>query len=253
MSVVTEEILDGLRVRVYPTRDEMGRAAARDVADRMRGLLASQGRVRMVFASAPSQNELLDHLVRAEGLDWSRVTAFHMDEYIGLEPDAPQSFGRFLRDRLFDLVHPGRVHLIDSTRPAGEECERYAALLAEAPVDIVCLGIGENGHIAFNDPEVADFEDPLPVKVVELDERSRQQQVNDGCFDTLDSVPRHAITLTIPMLLSGRALFCVVPGPTKREAVRATLRGPVSPECPASVLRRHPDCTLYLDADSYEA
>jgi glucosamine-6-phosphate deaminase len=248
--IVTEQI-DRLAVRVYRDRQAMGEAAGTAVAARLRTILAEQEGARLVFAAAPSQNEFLDTLVDSDAIDWSRVTVFQMDEYLGLPRDAPESFGRFLRDRLFDRVQPGIVHLIDSSNDAAAECERYARLLDASPIDIVCLGIGENGHLAFNDPPVADFHDPARVKVVALDLASRQQQVNDGCFPALDAVPTHALTLTIPALMSGARLSCVVPGQAKAEAVRSALHGPVSPDCPASILRRHADCTLYLDADSY--
>jgi glucosamine-6-phosphate deaminase len=230
----------------------MGAAAGADVANMLRAVLANKRAVRMIFAAAPSQNETLQTLAAADGIEWSRVTAFHMDEYIGLAPDAPQRFGRYLSDHLFDLVRPGRVHLIDSARPAEEECRRYAQLLQEASIDIVCLGIGENGHIAFNDPPVADFDDKAWIKPVELDEACRQQQVNDGCFASLEKVPTHALTLTIPALMSGRYLYCSVPGPTKRQAVTRTLSSPITTDCPSTVLRRHPNCTLYADSGSYE-
>jgi glucosamine-6-phosphate deaminase len=226
----------------------MGQAAAADVAQALRDALRTKDIARVVFASAPSQNDMINALATAADIDWSRVTALHMDEYVGLPPGAPESFGTYLTQRLFDRVRPGRVELIDGN--GDDEARRYAELLAEAPIDIVCMGIGENGHIAFNDPEVADFADPLSVKMVELDERSRVQQVNDGCFPGISAVPTHAITLTIPALTSGRRLFCVVPGATKRDAVREALEGPITEACPASVLRRHPDCRLYLDADS---
>lgn len=243
---------DKLETRVFANRADMGRAAANDAADWIRELLGRQKRVRIVFAAAPSQNEFLAGLVAAEGIDWSRIDAFHMDEYIGLPPEAPQRFSRFLRDRLFDVVNPGSVHLVEGNNGAEEECARYGGLLAEAPIDIVCMGIGENGHIAFNDPPVADFADPHIVKPVELDEECRTQQVNDGCFATFDDVPTHALTLTVPTLMSGRKLFCMVPGPTKRKAVRQTLQGPIGTACPASILRTHPDCVLYVDTDSCE-
>lgn len=248
---VTEETVDQLAVRVYATRQAMGDAAAMDVAAQMRDVLARKADLRMIFAAAPSQNEFLAALGQAEGIDWSRVTAFQMDDYLGLPPDAPQRFSRYLADHLFDHVHPGNVQMIDGTNPAEIERTRYAGLINDAPIDIVCLGIGENGHIAFNDPPVADFHDPETVKVVTLDAASRHQQVHDGCFAQLDDVPTEALTLTIPALLSGEALFCVVPGPTKRAAVRATLRGPITTACPASILRQHPACTLYLDEASY--
>jgi glucosamine-6-phosphate deaminase len=244
-------IVDRLRVNIYPDRRALGRASGGDVAEAIRTLQPSKSNLRMIFAAAPSQNELLATLAAAPGIDWSRVTAFHMDEYIGLSEDAPQRFGRFLRESLFDKVRPGKVHLIDSGNDIREEARRYGALLREAPIDIVCLGIGENGHIAFNDPPVADFNDPEIIKPVELDDACRQQQVNDGCFATFESVPTHALTLTIPTLLSGAHLFCSVPGATKRQAVQRTLNGPISTECPSTILRQHPDCTLYVDRDSY--
>jgi glucosamine-6-phosphate deaminase len=245
--------VDELEVRVYADRAALGVAAAAEVAAAMRAALAAQGRVRMAFAAAPSQEEFLAALIASPGLDWSRVTAFQLDEYVGLPEEAPQRFGQFLRTRLFDRVRPGEVHLIGATERADDataECRRYAALIDVAPLDVVCLGIGENGHLAFNDPPVADFRDPEVVKLVELDDACRRQQVNDGCFPTIGQVPTHAITLTIPTLLSGRRLVCVVPGPTKREAVRRTLTGPVATSCPASILRTHPACTLYLDVES---
>jgi glucosamine-6-phosphate deaminase len=242
--------VDKLCVNVYQDRKELGSAAGQAVGEKLLELLGKQQHVRMIFAAAPSQNEFLQILSQFEGIDWSRVTVFHMDEYIGLSPTAPQSFGRFLSDRLFDDVKPGTVHLIDSTNSIEAECRRYADLLQEAPIDIVCLGIGENGHIAFNDPPVADFHDSLLVKSVALDITARQQQVHDGCFETLDQVPEHAITLTIPALLSGKSLFCMVPGTTKRDAVQKTLNDPISTACPATILREHADCVLYLDPDS---
>ena len=207
--------------------------------------------IRMVFAAAPSQNEFLQALVAAEGMDWSRVTAFHMDEYIGLTSASPQRFSQFLQERLFERVRPGKVHLIDCSSTVDEECARYGKLLSEAPIDIICLGIGENGHIAFNDPPVADFNDEFIIKAVELDAACRQQQVNDGCFPDVPSVPTHALTLTISALMSGKHLFCIVPGPTKREAVSRTLHDPITTACPATILRTHPDCTMYVDHDSY--
>jgi glucosamine-6-phosphate deaminase len=250
---LTSRTVDKLRVRVYGDRAAMGRAAGTDAAAKLRDLLSRQSRVRMIFAAAPSQNETLATLAAASGIDWSRVTAFHMDEYIGLPDSAPQRFGRYLREHIFDLVKPGQVHFINSTADRVAECLRYASLLKEAPIDMVCLGIGENGHIAFNDPPVADFNDPALIKVVELDDACRQQQVNDGCFPKFDAVPTHALTLTIPALMSGRQLFCSVPGPTKRAAVERTLNGPISTQCPSTILRTHADCTLYVDRQSCPA
>ncbi|GAA4838979.1 glucosamine-6-phosphate deaminase [Paenibacillus vulneris] len=245
------QTVDRLQVHVYENREQLGKAAGSDVAAKMKELLGSKSSIRMIFAAAPSQNEFLQTLKQADGIDWSRVTVFHMDEYIGLAPEAPQRFSAFLRERLFDDVKPGNVHLINCSGDINEECQRYAGLLGDAPIDIVCLGIGENGHIAFNDPPVADFNDPALVKSVELDLPCRQQQVNDGCFASLQDVPTHALTLTIPALFSGAHLYCMVPGVTKTAAVQRTLRGSISTECPSTILRRHSDCTLYLDKDAY--
>jgi glucosamine-6-phosphate deaminase len=247
---VREFRVDRQVVLVYRSRAEMGRAAAHDIADALRRRLRDQPGVRMVFAAAPSQDAMLASLAQSAGIDWARVTALHMDEYAGLDETAPQRFGNYLKDRLFDHVRPGRVELISPNGDAALEAERYARVLAAGPIDIVCAGIGENGHIAFNDPGIADFADAKLVKVVALDERSRQQQVNDQCFTRLADVPSHAITMTVPALLSAGEVFCVVPGASKAAAVRQALYGPVAASCPASVLRRHERCTLYLDADS---
>ncbi|WP_211746612.1 glucosamine-6-phosphate deaminase [Paenibacillus sp. Marseille-Q4541] len=242
-----------LKVQVYADRKQMGQDAAALVADQMRNLLQEQERIRMIFAAAPSQNEFLDALGKAEEIDWSRVDAFHMDEYVGLPESASQRFGHFLKRGLFDRVQPGSVHYINPSHKAEEECTRYTELLTASPVDIVCMGIGENGHIAFNDPPVADFTDPFWMKRVELDEACREQQVNDGCFSHLSEVPTHALTLTIPALLSGKHIYCMVPGPLKRAAVTATLTGPINTSCPASILRTHQGAILFLDEESYDA
>lgn len=240
---------DSLNYFVFENREEMGKAAAIDTAEQIVGLQENQDEIRMVFAAAPSQNEFLYHLVQDQRIKWEKITAFHMDEYLGLDEGAPQLFQNFLKERLFDLVPFKQVHLINSSNV--DECERYAELLKEKPVDIVCLGIGENGHLAFNDPPVADFNDSETIKKVKLDQACRQQQVNDGCFDSLSMVPEYALTLTIPALMSARAMYCVVPGSTKRNAVNETLNGPISTACPASILRKHPNASLYLDEDSY--
>ncbi len=243
--------IDRLNVEVYKSRKAMGARAAAAVAERLMSLLSSGRKVRMIFAAAPSQNELLDELASTPGIDWSKVTAFHMDEYVGIKAGAPQSFGVFLKDRIFGKVKFEKVHYISSNPDhVDRECERYSRLLAGAPIDIVCLGIGENGHIAFNDPEVADFNDPKGVRVVDLDQKSRQQQVNDGCFSSIDEVPRQAITLTIPTLISSTYMYAVVPGKTKADAVHRTIKGEITTACPATILRRHDNAMLFLDADS---
>lgn len=240
-----------LNVNVFPTRLEMGLAAGRDVEARVTGLLKVKEEVRMVFAAAPSQNEMLDYLAGSELIDWSRVTAFHMDEYLGLSGGADQLFSLYLSRRLFSKVTMKNVYLINGNTDTEEETERYSVLLTEAPIDVICLGIGENGHIAFNDPPVADFNDKRVVKKVRLDKSCRMQQVNEGCFTTLAEVPEKALTLTIPVIFNASHLFCVVPGKSKREAVNNTLNGPVTTACPASVLQKHPDCSFYFDRDSF--
>jgi glucosamine-6-phosphate deaminase len=233
-------------VYVGATRGEMGREAASDIADELRRRLARQEDVRMIFAAAPSQAEMLEALGEQSGVDWGHVTAFHMDEYLGLREDAPQRFGLWLRRAIFDSLPFAAVHLIEPGEDAEAAAAKYALKLAEAPIDIVCLGIGVNGHLAFNDPP-ADLHDPVDVKVVHLDAACRRQQVDDGCFASIDEVPERALTLTIPRLLAADRLYCCVPGAMKREAVRRALQEPIGPACPATALRLHPHCTLYLD------
>ncbi len=243
--------LDQLKVEVFANRIELGKAAGQRVSQKMREMLGHAQEISMVFAAAPSQNEFLEELSKARGIDWKRVTAFHLDEYLGLPDTAPQSFGRFLRERLFEKVRPGTIHYLNGMAEKPEaECERYAFLLKGRSLDIACIGIGENGHLAFNDPPVADFNDPKLVKVVGLDQASRQQQVHDGCFESLEKVPKSAITLTIPAIFASQFIFCMVPAPSKAEAVRRTLEGPITTDCPASILRKHEKTTLFLDRDS---
>lgn len=242
---------DKLKVLVFSSRDEMGKKAASDIADTINMLLKSKPVINIIFAAAPSQQECLCHLVQDKSIDWTRINAFHMDEYIGLPKDASQSFGNFLKDHIFAKVPFRQVNYINGSNPDyNQECIRYTSLLEENPVDIVCLGIGENGHIAFNDPPVADFNDPDVIKVVELDLVCRQQQVNDKCFDELQQVPKHAFTLTIPTLLKAEYLFCVVPATNKAEAVYRTLTEEISEKCPATVLRTKDNVILYLDNES---
>jgi len=249
VSSSAEVLTSGLVVIVEPGRAAMGERAAADVAEEVRARLTRQDRVRIVFAAAPSQSEMLAALRIVPGIDWTRVVAFHMDEYIGLDRAAPQRFGRWLKEALFDELPFGEVHLLDPGEDPAAAARAYAALLDEAPIDIVCLGIGANGHLAFNDPP-ADLDDPEDVRVVTLDRACRQQQVDDGCFDRFDAVPARALTLTVPRLLRADTLCCVVPGASKREAVTRALHGPIDGSCPASALRRHPHCTLYLEPES---
>lgn len=242
---------DRLQVNVYENRSEMGKAAAADISAAIRRVLEKKDVCNMIFAAAPSQNEVLAAIVGDTSIDFTRINAFHMDEYIGLPSDAPQGFGNFLRRALFDHAPWGSVNYINGNAgDIGAECDRYTALLKEYPTDIVVLGIGENGHVAFNDPPVADFSDPVLIKPVPLDPICRQQQVNDGCFASLDQVPTHALTLTVPALMAGKELYCVVPAPTKANAVEATVKGQVGTHCPATAMRSHPSAILYLEPDS---
>ena len=216
-----------------------------------RCFLLKKDTINVIFAAAPSQNDVLKSLVEDKDIEWNRINAFHMDEYIGLDKSAPQGFGNFLRAHIFDRVPFKSVNCIDcSAKDPEAEAKRYAKILEENPTDVVVLGIGENGHIAFNDPPVADFNDKVLVKTVKLDEICRMQQVNDGCFAKIEDVPTHALTLTVPALVKAPHLFCIVPAPTKAWAVKETLTGAIDEHCPASVLRLQDDANLYLDLDS---
>lgn len=228
----------------------MGESAATDVAAKVTTLLKVQPEVNIIFAAAPSQNEFLSAFINKD-IEWNSINAFHMDEYIGLHPDAHQAFGNFLKDRIFSKLPFKSINYINgNTEDIENECNRYQNLLTQYSPDIVCLGIGENGHLAFNDPPVADFNDDKLVKQVELDETCRRQQVNDGCFKTIDEVPTHALTLTIPALMSAGYLSVVVPGPAKAQAVYNTLHQPIEELYPSTILRRHTNAVLYLDKDS---
>ena len=242
---------DELLVKIFETRQEMGKVAALDIKAKIKELLSQKAEINMIFAAAPSQNDVLKSLAEDKEIEWNRVNAYHMDEYIGLSKDAPQGFGNFLKDHIFGLAPFKSINYIDCTATDPEkEAERYGKLLLENPTDIVIMGIGENGHIAFNDPPVADFNDKKVVKPVKLDEICRNQQVNDGCFKSINEVPTHALTLTVPTLMKAPYLFCIVPAPTKANAVYATLNGEIGEVCPATALRLHKDSILYLDGDS---
>ena len=251
MAQIKEILKDKLKVKIFDTRDEMGKAAGSAAAEKIKEIIAQKGVVNMIFAAAPSQNETLVALIEADGIDWGKVNAFHMDEYIGLSSDAPQGFGNFLKDRIFSKLPFKSVNYIYAEGESAEEtCERYTKLIKENPIDIVCLGIGENGHIAFNDPWVADFDDREIIKKVALDEVCRQQQVNDGCFEKIDDVPKYALTLTVPTLFNANYLFCTVPAKTKADAVFKTVNNEINEELPATIMRNHDNAIMYCDADS---
>ena len=241
-----------LLVKACETRAEMGECAALDIRAKIKELLAKKPEINMIFAAAPSQNDVLSSLLAFDDIEWGRINAYHMDEYIGLRgEDLAASFGTYLKEHIFGKAPFKSINLINATATDPEtECKRYSEILNANPTDIVVMGIGENGHIAFNDPPVADFSDKYVVKPVELDEICRNQQVNDGCFPTIDRVPKMAITLTCPTLFRADNLFCIVPAPTKANAVYHTLNDEISEACPATVLRRHDNATLYLDSDS---
>lgn len=242
---------DNLLVKIADTRAEMGATAGQDIAEKIRELQAKKEELNIIFAAAPSQNETLATLLAADGIDWSRINAFHMDEYVGLPDGDARRFGNFLKEAIFGKKPFKSVNYINgNAADIDVECQRYTDLLAAHPIDLVCLGIGENGHIAFNDPPVADFNDPYVIKRVKLDEICRQQQVNDGCFATLDEVPKYALTLTVPTLFKADYLFCSVPAPTKANAVKAMLNDAINEACPATILRRHDNAVLYCDNDS---
>jgi glucosamine-6-phosphate deaminase len=253
MQEMKEMKVDKLIVKIYETRQQMGEQGAYEVSKKLKTLLAKQSFVNIIFAAAPSQNEFLAALSQQKGIDWERVNAFHMDEYIGLDNNDPERFGNFLRERIFAQVPFHEVHYLDGNANDIEaECRRYTDLLRRYPADIVCMGIGENAHVAFNDPNVADFNDPQMVKVVELEEASRQQQVHDDCFEKIDEVPNAAITLTVPSLMRAPYIFCFVPGSNKARAVYHTLNGKITENYPSTILRKHLHAILYLDKYSSE-
>lgn len=233
-------------VRVFETAEAMGAAAAGEIAAALRQRLLEQPLVRVIFAAAPSQSAMLSALRLEPAIDWPRVEAFHMDEYLGLSEDAPQRFGNWLVREFLGHVPLGRINLMQPQGNVTEACRSYTALLGAAPVDLVLLGVGTNGHLAFNDPP-ADLADPETVKVVRLDAMCRQQQVFDRCFASLQEVPREAMTLTVPALLAAKQIFGCIPGEHKSEAVRAMLEDPISGDCPATALRTHVHCTVFLD------
>jgi len=251
MSKIMETKAGKLLVKVYDSRQSMGAAAAKEVAEKIRELLKDRKDINVLFAAAPSQNEFLATLVEDASIEWNRINAFHLDEYVGIDKDAPQGFVNFLKARIFDKVPFKSVNTLNANAASPEEeCKRYQKLLEENPIDIACIGIGENGHIAFNDPHVAFFDDAKLVKIVDLDQKCRQQQVNDGCFAKIDDVPTNAFTLTVPAITNSKYIYCIVPAKTKAEAVFNTVKGEIRERVPASILRLHSNAVLYTDKDS---
>lgn len=243
-------LYDQLPVAIYKGNEDMGLAAALDARDIIVRAVADRGEANIILATGNSQLTFLHALRGLEGIDWSRISVFHMDEYVGIDPNHKASFPLFLRRHILDAVKPRAFYPVPGQAENLEQaCREYEVLLREHPADMVALGWGENGHIAFNDPP-ARFDDPVWVKVVELAEAARRQQVGEGHFAALDEVPTHAITLTVPALLAAKAMLCIVPEARKAEAVRACLKEPISQERPGSILRRVNHARLYLERDS---
>lgn len=240
---------DRLSVEIYENKRELGRAAA-DLAEKLiNNTIRQRGEAVVIFASAGSQIEFIESLI-TRNLDWKRLVVFHLDEYIGISKEHPASFRRFLHDRILDKVAIGQYYLIEGDRSDPEhKCKIIDNIFSEHQADIACIGIGENGHIAFNEPP-ANFNDEVNFKIVELDHISKMQQVKEGWFDSLEDVPVKAITMTIPTILSSKSIICIVPDQRKADAVRNALEKDISPEVPASILRKHPNTTLLLDIPS---
>jgi glucosamine-6-phosphate deaminase len=243
--------VDRMTVFLHPDAAALGRAAADAAASALRRAVAERGVAHAMFATGNSQLTFVDALVHGTpDIPWSDIVVFHMDEYVGAGPDHPAGFKHWIRERIVDHVRPRAAHYLDGLADPRVESARYSALLGLHPLDLCCLGIGENGHLAFNDPPVADFADPLVVKVVELDPACRRQQVNEGHFPSLADVPAEAITVTIPALLVATTVLAIVPEARKAEPVRTAVTGPVSTACPASILRTQPQVSLHLDPGS---
>lgn len=242
---------DSLPVRVYASQAELSQDVARITQRYLIDTLAAKGSAAAILATGNSQIKFLEELIRLGGVDWSKITLFHMDEYLGISANHKASFRRYMRERVESRVKPRVFHYLegDALLPI-DECERYTGLLQGQPIDLCCLGVGENGHIAFNDPPVANFSDKRSVNIVSLDEKCRLQQVGEGHFAGMDAVPQYALTLTIPMLCSAKKMLCIAPEKRKARAIKDALQGPISTACPASILRKQPHCTLFVDTDS---
>jgi glucosamine-6-phosphate deaminase len=239
-----------METRIFDTKQQLGEAAAAQAAVALGAAIAERGEVRAIAATGASQFEFLDALTARPGIDWGRVVFFHLDEYVGLPDTHPASFRRYLRERIVERVHPKAFHFLNGDAPdVAAECRRVGGLLSAAPVDVAFVGIGENGHLAFNDPP-ADFETEEPYLVLALDEACRRQQLGEGWFPRLEDVPARAISMSVRQILKSREIVVVVPDRRKATAVRDCLERPVSPRRPASILREHPRTTLFLDRDS---
>jgi glucosamine-6-phosphate deaminase len=236
-------------IRTFRTKDELAAATAAQAADSLKLALDTSGMVRLLVATGASQLEFLQKLTATPGIDWQRVELFHLDEYVGFGEDHPASFARYIRERIIKPTGIERYHLLDGRRDPTEEAAEMGVEIRKAPIDLAFAGIGENGHLAFNDPP-ADFETEEPYLVVQLDEACRRQQVGEGWFSSIDDVPRQALSISVHQLLQSREIICAVPDARKAAAVKACLEGPITPMAPASILRTHPNTTIFLDAQS---
>jgi glucosamine-6-phosphate deaminase len=244
-------LVDALTIRSYDRADELAADAAKITQSYLQYLLARQDTATVVLATGNSQIKFLANLIRLGGIDWSRIVFFHLDEYLGIDANHPASFRRYLHEQVEEKVNPAAFHYIegDTMQPLAE-CDRYTKLLLSQPIDLCCLGLGGNGHLAFNEPPVADFHDPQYIKLVKLEFSTRQQQVNQGYFTEISDVPKYAFTLTIPAICLAKQIFCFAPGKHKSTAVQQMLKGAIAPSCPATILRTQAQATLFLDADS---
>lgn len=241
---------DKIQVRVFQDKAAMGEAAAGFVSQHLQEAIQKNGTANLILATGTSQFPFLEALKKID-IDWGQITVFHLDEYIGLTEEHPASFRKYLKERILDEVHPGKIYFLNGDdENLATVIKNYETLLDNHPVDVACIGIGENGHIAFNDPPVADFNDPHTVKVVDLDIACRMQQLGEGWFPTFEDVPGKALSLTIPAIMKSRVISCFVPDERKSTAVYNTLYSEISTTCPASILRKHPDTVLWLDQDS---
>jgi glucosamine-6-phosphate deaminase len=245
-----EFTVDKLKVKVFETESSAGEASAKFVSEQLNKVIQTKGSANLILATGASQFAFIEVLQKLP-IDWSKITVFHLDEYKGLPETHPASFRKYLKERILNKVNPAKVYYINGDAPdIEEEVKRYEQLLKEHPIDVACIGIGENGHIAFNDPGVADFDDPNFVKVVQLDEACRRQQLGEGWFPTFDDVPKEAVSLTIPAIMNCSVISCMVPDKRKATAVYNTLYAEISTECPATILRNHPNTVLFLDQGS---
>jgi len=243
--------VDDLWVQIYQSEAELAQDVAGIAQKHLQHTLQQQHTAAVLLATGNSQIKFLDALMTLGGVDWSRITLFHLDEYLGISADHSASFRRYLLERVQKRVNPKVFHYIegDTMQPLAE-CDRYTKLLQAQPIDLCCLGVGENGHLAFNDPAVADFHDSYMMKLVKMDTVNRLQQVNTGHFSNLENVPQYAFTVTIPMISSAKKILCLAPEKRKAKVVREMLQGAITPDFPASFLRTQPQATLFLDVDS---